>query len=94
MARLPDSEIGRNSSGDTGSSASADAEASAPRGTQLRTAQVREHVFETFGSVQKAEHWLSRLNQVFQGRTPLQALESDPEAVEAEITRIDHGVYI
>ena len=94
MARLPDSEIGRNSSGDTGSSASADAEASAPRGTQLRTAQVREHIFETFGSVQKAEHWLSRPNQVFQGKTPLQVLKSDPEAVEAEITRIDHGVYI
>lgn len=59
-----------------------------------RQQQVREHVLETFGSVAKAEHWLHRPNQVFQGRTPLQVLEVDPCAIEAELIRIDHGVYI
>ena len=55
---------------------------------------VLAHAFETFGSPEKANHWLHRPNRVFQGRTPLEAIESDPQAVEIELTRIDYGVYI
>jgi uncharacterized protein (DUF2384 family) len=55
---------------------------------------VRSHALETFGSAAKANHWLNRPNQVFQGKTPLEAVESDPQAVEAELTRVDHGVYL
>jgi hypothetical protein len=57
-------------------------------------AAVLAHAFETFGSREKANHWLRRPNRVFQGRTPLEAVASDPEAVEIELTRIDDGVYI
>jgi hypothetical protein len=55
---------------------------------------VLAHAHETFGSQEKANHWLRRPNHVFQGRTPLEVLESDPQAVEIELTRIDYGVYI
>jgi hypothetical protein len=55
---------------------------------------VLAHVFETFGSQEKANHWLRRPNHVFEGRTPLEAIERDPQAVEIELTRIDHGVYV
>jgi hypothetical protein len=55
---------------------------------------VLAHVFETFGSSEKANHWLHRPNHVFQGRTPLEVIGSNPEAVEIELTRIDYGVYI
>jgi uncharacterized protein (DUF2384 family) len=55
---------------------------------------VKAHALETFGASAKAEHWLNRPNHVFQGKTPLETLESEPMAVEAELTRIDHGVYI
>ena len=59
-----------------------------------KMAALRAHVLETFGSAQKADHWLNRSNHVFGGKTPLQMMESDPQAVEIELTRIDHGVYI
>ena len=55
---------------------------------------VLAHAFETFGSPEKANHWLHRPNHVFQGRTPLEVIGSNPQAVEIELTRIDHGVYI
>jgi uncharacterized protein (DUF2384 family) len=55
---------------------------------------VLAHARETFGSEEKTEHWLRRPNHVFQGKTPLEMIESDPEQVEIELTRIDHGVYI
>lgn len=55
---------------------------------------VLAHAFETFGSRDKAEHWLHRPNHVFQGKTPQEMLSSDPQAVEVELTRIDHGVYV
>ena len=66
-----------------------------PSTTKVITeAKLRSHALETFGSTAKAEHWLNRSSQVFQGKTPLQALKTDSAAVEAELTRIDHGVYI
>jgi uncharacterized protein (DUF2384 family) len=52
------------------------------------------HAFGTFGSRQKTDHWLHRPNHTFQGRTPLAVIETDPQAVEIELTKIDHGVYI
>ena len=55
---------------------------------------VLAHAHETFGSQEKANHWLRRPNHVFQGRTPLEVVGSDPQAVEIELTRIDYGVYI
>ena len=59
------------------------------------TAQtVRAHALEAFGNVEKTDHWLHRPNQLFQGRSPLQVLKVDPAAVEAEIVRIEHGVYV
>ncbi|MGD0771892.1 MAG: antitoxin Xre/MbcA/ParS toxin-binding domain-containing protein [Candidatus Solibacter sp.] len=56
--------------------------------------QVLRHAAETFGSAEKADHWLNRPNHVFQGRTPLEMLAIDPKSVEIELSRIDYGVYI
>ena len=55
---------------------------------------VMAHALETFGSPEKTDHWLNRPNEIFQGHTPLEVLKTDPQAVEIELTRIDHGVYI
>src|SRR6266849_6672543 len=42
------------------------------------TAQsVQAHALETFGSPEKAGHWMNRPNPLFQGRTPLQVIQSD-----------------
>jgi uncharacterized protein (DUF2384 family) len=80
--------------GDLNSSNSPDRRA-ADADSVLHTAEsVMAHVHDTFGSQQKADHWLRRPNHVFHGRTPLDVIESDPESVEIELTRIDHGVYI
>jgi len=57
-------------------------------------AAVLAHAYETFGSPEKANHWLHRPNHVFQGRTPLEVVGTDPQSVEIGLTRIDHGVYI
>ena len=61
---------------------------------QVTSATVRAHALEAFGDVGKTDHWLRRPNQLFQGRSPLEMLEVDPAAVEAEIVRIEHGVYV
>jgi Protein of unknown function (DUF2384) len=61
---------------------------------QITSETVRAHALEAFGDVEKTDHWLRRPNQLFQGRSPLQVLEVDPAAVEAEIVRIEHGVYV
>jgi hypothetical protein len=61
---------------------------------QITSETVRAHALEAFGDVEKANHWLHRPNQLFQGRSPLQVLEVDPAAVEVEIVRIEHGVYV
>jgi putative toxin-antitoxin system antitoxin component (TIGR02293 family) len=58
----------------------------------LRSA-VESHALETFGDKSKANHWLNRPNHLFGGRTPVQVLETDPETVEDELTRIDHGIF-
>jgi putative toxin-antitoxin system antitoxin component (TIGR02293 family) len=55
------------------------------------------HAFETFGSAEKAWHWLERPNTLLAGASPLQLLQTDPtryELVEDELTRIDYGVFV
>jgi uncharacterized protein (DUF2384 family) len=56
--------------------------------------QVRQHALDTFGDEDKALHWLNRQNQLFGGRTPIEALETEPDAVERELVRIDHGIFV
>jgi uncharacterized protein (DUF2384 family) len=59
------------------------------------TAQsVKAHALDTFGSAEKAAHWMSRPNPLLRGKTPQQVVQSNPSSVEAELVRIDHGVYI
>jgi Antitoxin Xre/MbcA/ParS C-terminal toxin-binding domain len=65
-----------------------------PLPKQITSETVRAHALEAFGDAEKTDHWLRRPNQLFQGRSPLQVLEVDPAAVEVEIVRIEHGVYV
>jgi len=51
------------------------------------------HAAETFGSAPKAERWLKRSNHLLDGR-PLDRIGLDPQMVDDELTRIDHGVYV
>jgi uncharacterized protein (DUF2384 family) len=55
---------------------------------------VAAHALATFGSPEKAQHWMNRPNPLFHGKTPAQMIKSDLVAVEAELVRIDHGVYM
>jgi Protein of unknown function (DUF2384) len=55
---------------------------------------VAAHVLETFGSSEKARHWLNRPNPLFHGKTPAEVLKIDLMLIEAELVRIDHGVYM
>jgi uncharacterized protein (DUF2384 family) len=52
------------------------------------------HALETFGSSKKAEYWMNRPNPLFDGNAPAQVVKTDLASVEAELVRIDHGVYI
>lgn len=54
--------------------------------------QVLLHSADTFGSAEKAERWLRRPN-VLLGAAPLEVIVDRPGDVDAELTRIDHGVY-
>jgi uncharacterized protein (DUF2384 family) len=62
--------------------------------SQCSPASVAAHALATFGSPEKAQHWMNRPNPLFQGKTPAQVIESDPVEAEAELVRIDHGVYV
>jgi uncharacterized protein (DUF2384 family) len=64
------------------------------RGRAITSRSVQAHALDTFGSAEKAEHWMNRPNPLFQGKAPGQVLESDPSSVEAELVRIDYGVYV
>ena len=55
---------------------------------------IAAHALATFGSAEKARHWMNRPNPFFQGRKPIQVMRTDAVAVEAELVRIDHGVYV
>lgn len=62
-------------------------------GTPVTAESVEKHALDTFGTVEKAEHWLNRPNPLFSGKTPRQVLRADPSWVEAALVRIDYGVY-
>jgi putative toxin-antitoxin system antitoxin component (TIGR02293 family) len=58
---------------------------------------ILKHALETFGSEEKALHWLQRPNHLLGGSTPIDILQIEParyELVEDELTRIDHGVFV
>jgi uncharacterized protein (DUF2384 family) len=55
---------------------------------------VKAHALDTFGSAEKAEHWMTRPNPLFDGKTPIEVMQSDPIGVEAALVRIDYGVYV
>jgi uncharacterized protein (DUF2384 family) len=61
---------------------------------QISRESVTAHALATFGSPKKAQHWMNRPNPLFHGETPSQVIKSDPVRVEAELVRIDHGVYV
>jgi uncharacterized protein (DUF2384 family) len=62
--------------------------------SEISRASVTAHALATFGTPEKAEHWMNRPNSLFQGKTPRQAIEFDLVGVEAELVRIDHGIYM
>ena len=64
------------------------------RGGEISLDSVAAHALATFGSSEKAQHWMNRPNPLFQGETPAQVIEFDLIQVEAELVRIDHGVYM
>ena len=58
---------------------------------------ILQHAFETFGSAEKAWHWLERPNTLLAGLSPLHLLQTDPtqyEFVDDELTRIDYGIFV
>jgi uncharacterized protein (DUF2384 family) len=55
--------------------------------------KVRAHALDTFGDEWKATHWFNRPSQLFGGKTPAEVLETDPESVDVELGRIDHGIF-
>ena len=57
-------------------------------------ASVLAHAVDTFGSRTNANTWLNKPNRVFHNQTPLQILTVDPDAVEEELVRIDHGMFL
>jgi uncharacterized protein (DUF2384 family) len=61
---------------------------------QISMKSIAEHALETFGSKEKSQHWMNRPNPLFHGQTPSQVMRTDPVLVEAELVRIDHGVYV
>jgi hypothetical protein len=56
--------------------------------------QVRAHALETFGEEAKALHWLNRPSHLWGGKTPADVLKTQPQEVERELVRIDHGIFI
>lgn len=57
-------------------------------------ATVLAHAVDTFGSRINANAWLNRPNRIFNNKSPLQILTQDPSAVEEELVRIDHGIFV
>ena len=60
----------------------------------MEYAEVLAHAVDTFGSRTRANAWLNRPNRVFNNQSPLQILTQDPAAVEEELVRIDHGMFL
>jgi uncharacterized protein (DUF2384 family) len=64
------------------------------RPRRISRESVAAHALATFGSPEKARHWMNRANPLFHGKTPAQVIEFGLVGVEAELVRIDHGVYM
>lgn len=64
------------------------------RGREISRDSVAAHALATFGSPEKVQHWMNRRNPLFHGKTPAEVVEFDLVGVEAELVRIDHGVYM
>ena len=64
------------------------------RSQRVTRESVAAHALATFGSPEKATRWMNRANPLLHGKTPLQVVDSDVFLVEAELVRIDHGVYV
>jgi uncharacterized protein (DUF2384 family) len=62
-------------------------------GRAITSKSVAEHARDTFGTKEKAAHWMNRPNALFGGKAPIQVIKVDPISVEAELVRIDYGVY-
>jgi uncharacterized protein (DUF2384 family) len=67
---------------------------SSRRGREISRQSVNAHALATFGSSEKAQHWMNRPNPLFDGKSPAQVIEFNLVGVEAELVRIDHGVYM
>jgi uncharacterized protein (DUF2384 family) len=63
------------------------------RATNVTAESVAAHALDTFGSAEKARHWWNRPNPIFFGKSPEQMMQEAPSVVEAELVRIDHGIY-
>lgn len=61
----------------------------------VRLARVAAQAVEVLGDARRAAGWLKRPNRALGGDTPLDLLDTDLGArqVEAELGRIEHGVY-
>ncbi len=64
------------------------------RSGEISRQSVNAHALATFGSPKKAQHWMNRPNPLFDGKSPAQVIEFNLVGVEAELVRIDHGVYM
>jgi uncharacterized protein (DUF2384 family) len=64
------------------------------RGGDISRQSVNAHALATFGSLEKVQHWMNRPNPLFDGKSPAQVIEFNLAEVEAELVRIDHGVYM
>ncbi len=59
-----------------------------------RLMSISVHVGEVFANQEKAIHWLRSPNPSLQGKTPLEAAQTDSgyQDVEDVLERIEHGV--
>jgi uncharacterized protein (DUF2384 family) len=55
------------------------------RGGEVSRESVNAHALATFGSPEKAQHWMNRPNPLFEGRSPAQVIEFNLVGVEAEL---------
>jgi putative toxin-antitoxin system antitoxin component (TIGR02293 family) len=61
-----------------------------------RVLRIIDNAYETFGDPTKANAWLRRPNQLLDGETPLNRLDTDfgTRQVEAILGRIAHGLAV
>jgi putative toxin-antitoxin system antitoxin component (TIGR02293 family) len=61
----------------------------------MRVARVFAQAKDTFGTAQKASHWLQSPNRALGGDVPLELLDTDAgaQSVQTILLRIDYGVY-